>query len=412
MLSEKAKNSLKLGSLCFLSYLAVYVARNVLSTVTPVMQDEGFSAEAIGLASSIYFYSYAIGQLINGALGDRIKAKYLMSLGLALAGVSNFIFSLLNSLADPRGTISLAAYIAYGATGFFLAMIYGPMAKIVSENTEQPYTTRCSLGYTFASYFGSPAAGLLAVFLSWHSVFTVSSALLVAMAVVVFVSFSVFERKKIITYGLYKKEKESENKTGSVKALFKRQIVKFSLVSILTGIVRTSVLFWLPTYFVERLSFSNQKSTVIFTVASLIISCTSFIVVFIYEKMGHNLDRTVLLMFSSSAICFTLTYFISSPYINIVLIVLAIMSSNGASTMLWSGYCMSLRDTGIVSGVTGFLDFLSYMAAATANIIFPFLIETHNYSWADIVLIWLALMIVGVLISIPYKKLIRSKGQN
>ena len=404
-MTANAKKAVKIGSMCFLAYLAVYLARNILSTVTPAMQAQGFTKDAIGVASSAYFYTYAIGQLINGLIGNRIKAKYMMSFGLAFAGMSNFLFAQINLASKSYGTIPLGAYIAYAATGFFLAMIYGPMTKIVSENTEMPYTTRCSLGYTFASYFGSPVAGLLATFLAWQSVFTVSSVVLVTMSVVVFTSFTVFERKGLITYGRFKVEKRSKGGKGTLKKLFEREIVKFSLISILTGVVRTSVLFWLPTYFNERLEFSKETSTLIFTVASLFISCGAFIVVFIYEKLGHNLDKTVLIMFTSATLCFALTYVVENPIVNVVLIVLSIMSSNGAATMLWSRYCPSLRDTGVVSGVVGFLDFLSYMAAATANIVFPFLIEKREWAWDSIVLIWLSLMLVGVAISLPWKKL-------
>ena len=398
--TDNAKRAIKIGIICFLSYLAVYLARNVLSTVTPQMQSQGFSKEAIGAASSVYFVTYAVGQLINGAIGDKIKPKYMMSLGLALAGVSNFLFSYFNAISsNVDGEMAFGAYVAYGCTGFFLAMIYGPMTKVVAENTDMPYTTRCSLGYSFASYFGSPVAGMLATFLAWQSVFAVSSIILVLMAIAVFVSFVVFERKGIITYGRFKKESEAKN--GGVKQLFKRQIVKFSFVSMLTGIVRTSVLFWLPTYFNERLGYAENKATLIFTVASLFISFGAFIVVFIYEKIGHDLDKTVLLMFSSATVFFALTFFVKNALFNVILVVLSIMSSNGAATMLWSRYCPSLRDTGIVSGVTGFLDFLSYMAAAASNALFPFLIEQKAWSWESIVLIWLALMIVGVVISLP-----------
>ena len=402
-MTANAKKAIKIGSMCFMAYLAVYLARNILSTVTPAMQAQGFTKDDIGLASSIYFYTYAVGQLINGAIGDRIKAKYMMTVGLFGAGICNLLFSYFNVANGDFGVIPAAAYTAYGATGFFLAMIYGPMTKIVSENTEMPYTTRCSLGYTFASYFGSPMAGLLATFLAWQSVFAVSSAVLCTMAVALFISFTVFERKGIITYGRFKRERQKGEK-GSVRMLFDRQIVKFCLVSILTGVVRTSVMFWLPTYFSERLELGSERATLTFTVMSLFISCGSFVVLFIYERMGHNMNKTVLVMFSAAAVGFTLTYFVSMTYLNAVLIVLSIMSSNGAATMLWSRYCPSLRDTGIVSGVTGFLDFLSYMAAATANIVFPFLIEQKNWPWDRVVLIWLGLMLVGVTISLPWKK--------
>ena len=245
-MTANAKKAIKIGSMCFMAYLAVYLARNILSTVTPAMQGQGFSKDGIGFASSVFFYSYAVGQLINGAIGDKIKAKYMMTVGLFCAGICNLLFSYFNVNNDVYGVIPGAAYLAYGAAGFFLAMIYGPMTKIVSENTELPYTTRCSLGYTFASYFGSPMAGLLATFLVWQNVFAVSSGVLCTMAVVLFLAFTVFERKGIITYGRFKRERKKGEK-GSIRMLFDRQIVKFSFISILTGIVRTSVLFWLPT---------------------------------------------------------------------------------------------------------------------------------------------------------------------
>ena len=105
------------------------------------------------------------------------------------------------------------------------------MTKVVSENTLPHHATRCSLGYTFASFFGSPAAGLLAAFMTWQSVFAVSSGALVIMSLCVFLFFSLYERQGIVKYGQYKTEKKG---VGNVKVLFKHEIVKYSLISILT----------------------------------------------------------------------------------------------------------------------------------------------------------------------------------
>ena len=44
-LSKNAKNAVYIGTLCSISYLAVYIARNILSAVTPQMV-EGGSTEA------------------------------------------------------------------------------------------------------------------------------------------------------------------------------------------------------------------------------------------------------------------------------------------------------------------------------------------------------------------------------
>lgn len=388
-LSANAKNAVKIGSLCSVSYFAVYIARNILGAVTPQMVEAGFTEAYIGRMSSLFFVAYAVGQLINGAIGDKIKAKYMICAGLLGASIMNFLFT--QTAASPA-----AATVVYGMTGYFLSMIYGPMTKVVSENTEPIHATRCSLGYTFASFFGSPAAGLLAATLVWQSVFAVSSAVLAVMAAMGFVFFSVFERQGIVKYGQYKPEKK-----GNVKVLLKHRIVKFSMISILTGVVRTSVVFWLPTYINQYLGFSPKTAASIYTAATLVISMTSFIAVFTYERLGRDMDKTILLMFSSAAVFFLLTYLVKLPAVNMVFIVVAIMSSNGAASMLWSRYCPSLRDTGMVSSATGFLDFLSYMSAATANLIFADAATTIGWGW--LILVWFGLMIVGVVIALPYK---------
>lgn len=399
-ISSKAKHAILIGSLCSISYFAVYITRNILGAVTPQMIEAGYSEAYIGSISSLYFIFYAVGQLINGAVGDKIKAKWMICLGLCGAGIANLIFS--NIVMFPT-----AAMIAYALTGFCLSMIYGPMTKVVSENTDPIHATRCSLGYTFASFFGSPTAGLLASLLAWQSVFAVSSIALFVMSVVGFVCFTGLERKKIIQYNQYPKQMKG---SGNLRVLLKHRIIKFSLISIITGVVRTSVVFWMPTYLSQHLDFSAKTSASIFTVATLVISLTTFVAIFLYERMGHNMDRTILVMFSSATVFFTLTYAITHPIANIVCMILAIMSSNGAATMLFSRYLPSLRDTGMVSSVTGYIDFLSYMAAAVANLVFAN--AATALGWGNLILVWVGLMILGVIIALPYHRFKKETAQS
>jgi sugar phosphate permease len=49
--------------------------RSVLNIVTPDMLDSGYSTEYIGLVSTVFMITYGVGQLLNGMIGDRIKAK-------------------------------------------------------------------------------------------------------------------------------------------------------------------------------------------------------------------------------------------------------------------------------------------------------------------------------------------------
>jgi len=400
-ISAGAKKALIIGALCSVSYLAVYIARNTLSAVSAQLTSGGvFDVEIIGVLSGIYFACYAIGQLINGAIGDKIKAKYMISLGLILAGICNAVFPFV------AGEL-YAVYAIYGISGFFLSMIYGPMTKVVAENTDPVYATRCSIGYTFASFFGSPLAGVLASLMPWNSVFITASVIMLIMGAVVLVSFTILEHKGHIQFGKYKAQKGALSKEG-IKTLVKHRIVKFTLISIITGVIRTTVVSLLTLYFAERLGFTPEGSSTAFTVATLAISCTTFIAVFVYERLHKNMDLTILLAFSLAAIFFILVYFIGDPTANIIFVVLAIMASNSAATMLWSRYCPSLYETGMVSTATGFLDFVSYMSAALASTVLTGLVK--SIGWSNLVLIWIGLMLAGIIVALPYHKFNKNKS--
>ena len=104
---------------------------------------------------------------------------------------------------------------------------------------------------------------------------------------------------------------------------------------------------------------------------------------------------------------FVAVYFVKQPVVNIVCIVIAVMGSNGAASMLWSRYCPSLRDTGMVSSATGFLDFLSYMAAALSSAVFANAVS--SIGWGNLILVWLGLTAFGLLVALPWKKWVKQR---
>lgn len=398
-ITPKARNAILIGTLCTLSYLAVYVARNILGTVSPQIEAAGvFDKEILGVLSSIYFTCYACGQLVNGIIGNRVKAKYMMSFGLGFAGICTLLFPLLS------GSVT-TTYIVYGATGFFLSMIYAPMTKVVAENTEPTHATRCALGYSFASFLGSPIAGILAAALSWQGVFYASSSSLLVMATACFVSFLFFEKRGIVQYGKFKVTQTTSG--GGIGVLLRHKIIRFTLIAVLTGIIRTTVVHWLTTYIVEHLGYVSDTAALIYTVATAAISVSAFLSVFLYSCLGHNIYKTLLIAFSASAISFLMVFLCRQPVLNISFMVLAILAANCASTMLWSIYCPSLRDTGMVSSATGFLDFMSYMAAAASSSIFAKAAGTIG--WSGLILVWFGLMVIGVIVSLPYEKIFKKR---
>ena len=118
-------------------------------------------------------------------------------------------------------------------------------------------------------------------------------------------------------------------------------------------------------------------------------------------KFCHGrLSASTFIFLAVSAVSFGILYFVSVPIVSIILMVLAVMAAGAAATMLWSVYCPSMKDTGLVSGVTGFLDFLSYLAAALGSLLIPKMVG--EWGWQNTVLAPFILMVIGTLVCVPY----------
>lgn len=394
-MKSEAKKAIRIGLLCTIAYLAVYVARNMLGVVSPGMIETGRYTEAyIGTISTGYLIAYACGQLINGAIGDKVIARYMISGGLLGAGLCN--------IALPYAPDLVTTTVLYSLSGFFLSMIYGPMTKSVSENVKPEYAARVALGYTIASFLGSPAAGVVAMLTNWQNAFLVCGGILVSMGIIAFFSFLHLEKKGLIIYK-FGKSNRVPMKEG-LKRLLEHNIIKYSFVSVLTGIVRTTVVFWVPTYLAQYLEFTPNVAVAIFSGVTLAMSVGPFLnTLLVYEKLfKRNRGKTVLFMFCVSAAAFLLMFLWKQPVFSVAMLTIALVANGGAATMLWSTYCPSLHKTGLVSTATGYLDFMSYMGAAAANLIFSNAVAQIGWGW--LILSWAGLMGIGVIVGLKKER--------
>jgi len=125
-MDKKFSMTKKIGGICVTAYFFSYVLRNVLSVATPAMiKEDFFTKEYIGLLSSAYFIFYAAGQLINGFIGDRVRPKFLLAIGLGTSCLSLLIVPLIENKA--------VHFVCFAIMGFALSMVRGPLTKLVAE---------------------------------------------------------------------------------------------------------------------------------------------------------------------------------------------------------------------------------------------------------------------------------------
>ena len=178
----------------------------------------------------------------------------------------------------------------------------------------------------------------------------------------------------------------------------------------ITGIIRTSLVGFFTLYFAEHLSYNETEAEGMFSITTIVISAAAFISIFVYERIGRNMNLSLILWFLLASIGFGSLIFIHNRIANIIVLVISVLASNAAATVLWSIYCPSLYKTGVVSTITGFLDFLSYMAAAAASVIFPLLVVEND--WTYVIVACFGLMVFALIISLPVTKIFKKKREN
>lgn len=378
---KETKNSAKIGSFCILTYLVSYLARNITGVVTPLMIGEGsYTKNFLGLLTTVYFAVYAVGQLVNGFLGDRIRSRYMILMGCCIAGGGMALFPMWNN--------TVLNIIAFAMLGFGLSMLRGPLMKVIAENMSPTAAETVCVLFSVASFAGPLLASLLAVVFKWKLVFFVTAAFSVAMGVGSFVYFTNLERKGIITF-----TPKKENIFGGIKKLFLiKNFVFFLLVAAIVEIGTSSINFWIPTYMTEYLGVSAEMSAGIFSFMSMLKIVSPFICIFIYRTLIKDVIKLEATLFIISAVFFILLMFTKElPLLNIALFSLAKLAIGCSSTVLWSIYIPSLAKHGSVSAGNGVFDFTGYAAAALLNAFFA-----SFDNWNGVIISWTGMMIVGL----------------
>lgn len=395
-MEKKVQSAWRIGSLCIATYLASYVTRNILSVSTPEMIKEAFfTKEYTGLLSSVCFIFYAVGQLINGFIGDMVHPKYMIIIGLGVSSISTFAIPLF----DNR----IIHFTAFALIGFGLSMLRGPLMKVISENTAAMHARMICTLFSMAGFAGPLIASLLSIFFEWRAVFTVTGIISVFITVASVTVISLLEKRGEIKFT----PKKGKGVLNSILSVFKLEDFFFYMfISAIGEIAGSSITFWIPTYTTEHLGFSGDAASTIYSVVSLTTLFTPFITLVIYEKLIRNGVKLALVMYVLSAVFFIAVRFTAAPLVNVIMLIIAKMSAAAASSIVWSAYIPGLARSGKVSSANGVIDAAGYAMASLANVIFSG--SVSRLGWGGIVNMWYIIMLIGAAASAG-KLLLRKK---
>lgn len=171
-------------------YLFFYFCKYNLSAATPGIQEEfGFNDKTFGWILTAFLLVYALGQFINGFLGDRYGPKRILIIGAFGGIVVNVIFAFGGRIAGFAGLSALTVFIVlWSFNGYFSSMGWAPVCRILYNWFPENRWGTWMGWANFLCYFGAflvfPIATFVIKHWGWQAAFFISPAFLLGMAVI------------------------------------------------------------------------------------------------------------------------------------------------------------------------------------------------------------------------------------
>jgi OPA family glycerol-3-phosphate transporter-like MFS transporter len=184
-LDERLKQKqLQVFWLLWSAYAGYYLCRVNFAVAQPAILKEfpDWTAAQIGTIPSTYAAVYAVGQVVNGTLGQRYGARRLMTLALIMAGLTNLLFAMTSSFDVMR--------LLWAANGWFQSAGWSLMVHTVSNWNRSErrgfLIGRLSTCYQVGNVVSWLLAGFLIEWAGWRTAFLVPGLMLLPFAGVFF----------------------------------------------------------------------------------------------------------------------------------------------------------------------------------------------------------------------------------
>lgn len=386
-----------LTAIFMLTYMISYITRiNYGAVISEIGSAENITKTLLSMAVTGSFITYGTGQIVSGICGDRFSPKILVSLGLAVTTVMNFLI--------PFCTSPYLMCAVWCVNGFAQAFMWPPIVKIMSHSmTDADYQTSI-VKVLWGSSFGTIAVYLVSPLLisvsSWKAVFFFSS----VCGAIMFVLWNILVRDAVNTSA--KAETVSADKPAglSFRVLMTPMILSVLICIVCQGMLRDGVTTWMPSYIAETYNLSNSISIltgVLLPIFSLLCySAASKL----YRKYLKNPLTCSAVIFLAGCVSSFLLYVLSGKSAIASVFLSAVLTGcmHGVNMLLVCMLPAYFKRHGKVSTAAGVLNSFTYIGSALSTYGFASLSE--NLGWSFTIVMWIGVAALGCAMCLTWSK--------
>ena len=403
MNSNKAKVSkqvLLFGAMCCAAYFASYITRhNMAAAIAEMVVALDVAKEVIGLSVTAGFMTYGVGQIISGILGDKIKPRVLIAVGLAGTALCNLTVS---AVSNVYLMIAIWSF-----NGFFQSFLWPPLVRAMTEHLEGDDYSTVASGVTVSANIGTIFTYVLTSvcvkLFSWRMSFALSAIWALVTGVVWFILYPRFDSLMKKTEENTKKEEKKEKSGGFIKFIFVSGIALLAPVIIIQGALRDGVTTWLPTYINEVFGIDTSGSILTASILPIFAIISITLTEKLRKKIGNEAKTAFILFVPSFISALVLSFIYSDSAIaSVILMALLTGCMHGVNQLLICVLPSRFKDSGNISTISGVLNSFTYIGSALSAYGFAFF--STLFGWGGTVLLWAGLILLGALVLAVFLK--------
>ena len=396
-----------------LLYCFLYCTRLNIGSATPYLVEDGWAESTIGILTGTLFWTYGIGQLVNGRLSELVGPSRFIIAAVVLSAAANILVA----TQDANSIVMLA--VIWGANGFFQSMGWTPGLAVLTRwwpGKSRGFAT----GFTNAfSGFGQVAAScaVLAAYtwapqLGWKAGFLIPP----CFSMVVLIVYLLCAKTSPSQVGLRNYKEEDPEKVEQERQMqiivqnkgilypykyimSNKVFLIWIVIAFSTGLARYGLSTWIPLYFSQQ-GFSAVASVASSMILPIGMGIGTLVVPWLTDRFCPT-ERLPAAILSAiiGAVTTIIIFVLDASELPQLILVEVMLFISGFCIYAINGIVFTYAaDIGgrVFSGTcSGILNFSAYLGAAVQSVVYGFVLD--NGGWA---IVFVSIAAFNILIAV------------
>ncbi|MCY4008487.1 MAG: MFS transporter [Anaerolineaceae bacterium] len=366
---------------CWATYTAFYLGRVNISPAFPLIAlTLGLTLGEVGWLGTVFFWSYGIGQLVLGQLGNVIRPRWLVLAGLCTIAATNLLFASQNHIQP--------LLLLWAINGFAQAAGWGPLLRILRATFNAGQNRKLATPFAMSFQIGTAISWMLSLLLisvgtDWRALFWLPGLVLTLVSLAWW--FSGIDAKPM-------------NEPSSSSKIHWREVGleiqtwwPLLLSAAVSGFVYLGLLLWLPTLLSENVPLPENWLRFQTALLPLMGIPGMWIAGQLLAKGRNPLQASALLQMALifAFLCST----IWGGWVSLVAMLVAVFAASGLASLTLSAFPLLLARSGRVSSAGGMLTAVWSIAGGTSGTLIGRLADLDQ--WESVFAIWTICMMIA-----------------